>query len=52
MGYITGWIVVGIITLGIYKLFELFVGKKERGGLTMIEKIGRQVRSFYVGEQA
>jgi hypothetical protein len=30
MGYITGWIVVGIITLGIYKLFELFVGKKER----------------------
>ena len=23
MGYITGWIVVGIITLGIYKLFEL-----------------------------
>ena len=25
MGYITGWIVVGIITLGIYKLFELFL---------------------------
>lgn len=25
MSYITGWIVVGIITLGIYKLFELFV---------------------------
>ena len=45
MSYITGWIVVGIITLGIYKLFELFVGKKER--LTMIE-----VRSFHVGEQA
>ena len=49
MGYITGWIVVGIITLGIYKLFELFVGKKER--LTMIEKLG-EVRSFHVGEQA
>ena len=28
MGYITGWIVVGIITLGIYKLFELFVVRK------------------------
>ena len=37
MGYITGWIVVGIITLGIYKLFELFVGKKER--LTMISRM-------------
>ena len=30
MSYITGWIVVGIITLGIYKLFELFVCRKER----------------------
>ena len=74
MSYITGWIVVGIITLGIYKLFELFVCRKER--IAMIEKladrvntgeinsnlslnlnyydrkIGRQVRSFYVGEQA
>lgn len=30
--------IVGIITLGIYKLFELFVCRKER--LTMIEKIG------------
>ena len=38
MGYITGWIVVGIITLGIYKLFELFVCKKER--LSIIEKLG------------
>ena len=35
MGYITGWIVVGIITLGIYKLFELFVGKKERLTMTL-----------------
>ena len=30
--------VMGIITLGIYKLFELFVRKKER--LTIIDKIG------------
>lgn len=30
--------VMGIITLGIYKLFELFVRKKER--LIIIEKIG------------
>lgn len=38
MGYITAWIIVGIVTLGIYKLFELFVGKKER--LTVIERMG------------
>ena len=38
MGYITGWIVVGIITLGIYKLFELFVGKKEI--VRMLESLG------------
>lgn len=31
-------LVVGIITLGIYKLFELFVCRRER--LTVIEKIG------------
>ena len=30
--------VVGIIVLGIYKLFELFVRRKER--LTIIEKVG------------
>ena len=30
--------VIGIITLGIYKLFELFVRKKER--LMIIDKIG------------
>ena len=30
--------VIGIITLGIYKLFELFVRKKER--LIIIDKIG------------
>ena len=33
-------LVVGIITLGIYKLFELFIRKKER--LTIIEKIGER----------
>ena len=44
MSYITGWIVVGIITLGIYKLFELFVGKKER--LTMIEKLGDKLQEI------
>lgn len=37
MGYMTAWIVVGIITMGIYKLFELFVGRKER--LSIIEKL-------------
>ena len=31
-------LVVGTITLGIYKLFELFVCKKER--IAMIEKLG------------
>lgn len=41
MGYITGWIVVGIVTLGIYKLFELFVGKKER--LAIIERMGDKI---------
>lgn len=30
--------IIGIVTLGIYKLFELFVRKKER--LNIIEKIG------------
>ena len=33
-------LVVGIITLGIYKLFELFVCKKER--LLIIEKMGEK----------
>lgn len=35
-------LVIGIITLGIYKLFELFVRKKER--LTIIEKIGNKLQ--------
>lgn len=38
MDFITIPLVVGMVTLGIYKLFELFVCRKER--LTMIEKIG------------
>lgn len=38
MDFILVPLVVGIITLGIYKLFELIVCKKER--LTMIEKLG------------
>lgn len=38
MDFISIPLIVGMITLGIYKLFELFVCRKER--LTMIEKIG------------
>jgi len=38
MDFITVPLVVGIITLGIYKLFELFARKKER--LSIIEKLG------------
>ena len=38
MDFITIPLVVGMITLGIYKLFDLFVHKKER--MAIIEKIG------------
>lgn len=38
MNFISIPLVIGIITLGVYKLFELFVRKKER--LSIIEKIG------------
>jgi len=38
MDFISIPLVVGIITLGIYRLFDLFVRKKER--LAIIEKIG------------
>ena len=38
MEFISIPLVVGMITLGIYKLVELFVCRKER--LTMIEKLG------------
>jgi len=34
-------LVVGIITLGIYKLFELFARRKER--LALIEKLGEKI---------
>lgn len=40
MDFITIPLVVGIITLGIYKLFELIVRRKER--LALIEKIGEK----------
>lgn len=49
MSYITGWIIVGIVTLGIYKLFELFVGKKER--LTIIEKLGDKLDVSMLGNR-
>ncbi len=41
MDFITIPLVVGMITLGIYKLFELFVRKKER--LSIIEKLGEKL---------
>ena len=40
MDFITIPLVVGIITLGIYRLFDLFVRKKER--LAIIEKISEK----------
>lgn len=43
MDFILVPLVVGIITLGIYKLFELFVCRKER--LTMIEKLGDKLNA-------
>lgn len=49
MNFITGWIIVGIITLGIYKLFELFVGKKER--LAIIEKFGDKLDPSLLGNR-
>ncbi len=41
MDFIMVPLVVGIITLGVYKLFELFVRKKER--LTLIDKLGDKI---------
>jgi len=40
MDFIMAPTIVGIVTLGIYKLFELFARKKER--LAIIEKIGEK----------
>lgn len=48
MDFISIPVVVGIVTLGIYKLFELFVHRKER--LKVIEKIGDKIDpSFFQG---
>lgn len=38
LDFITIPLIVGIVTLGIYKLFELFARKKER--MALIEKLG------------
>lgn len=46
MDFITVPLVVGIITLGIYRLFDLFVRKKER--LAIIEKIGEKFDSSMI----
>ncbi|WP_321335481.1 DUF6249 domain-containing protein [uncultured Bacteroides sp.] len=41
MDFIMAPLIVGIVTLGIYKLFELFVCKRER--LAMIEKLSEKI---------
>ena len=41
MDFITAPLIVGIITLGIYKLFELFACRRER--ITLIEKLGEKM---------
>ncbi len=41
MGEIMAMVIVVTITFGIYKLFELFVGRKER--VTLIEKLGESL---------
>ncbi|MFZ5941779.1 MAG: DUF6249 domain-containing protein [Bacteroidota bacterium] len=41
LDFITVPLVVGMITLGVYKLFELFVRKKER--LTLIDRLGEKI---------
>lgn len=46
MDFITIPLVVGMITLGIYRLFELFVRKKER--LAIIEKISDKFDSSMI----
>jgi len=40
MDFIMAPLIVGIVTLGIYKLFELFVRRKER--IIIIEKMGEK----------
>lgn len=46
MDFITVPLVIGIITLGIYKLFELYARKKER--LLMIDKLGDKLDPSYL----
>ena len=41
MDFITAPLIVGIITLGIYKLFELFACRRER--IMLIEKLGEKM---------
>lgn len=41
LDFITIPLIVGIVTLGIYKLFELFARKKER--MALIEKLGEKL---------
>jgi len=41
LDFITAPLIVGIVTLGIYRLFELYVRKKER--LALIEKAGERI---------
>ncbi|MFT3740918.1 MAG: hypothetical protein QM786_19380 [Breznakibacter sp.] len=48
MDFISIPAVVGIITLGIYKLFELFVRRRER--LNIIEKVGEKIDPSFLGE--
>lgn len=48
MDFISIPLVVGIITLGIYKLFELFVRRKER--LIIVEKIGDKIDPSFLND--
>ena len=49
MDFITIPLVTGMVVLGIYKLFELFVRKKER--LMIIDKIGDKLDSSVLSDQ-
>ncbi|MDR3653128.1 MAG: hypothetical protein P4L34_09180 [Paludibacter sp.] len=49
MDFISIPLVVGIITFGIYRLFDLFVRKKER--LAIIEKIGDKFEASMIGNK-
>ena len=49
LDFITFPLITGIITLGIYKLFELIIRKKER--LTIIEKMGEKFDPSMIASQ-